>query len=83
MPDQSQPAVAERPAFTHAQVRSIIFGVLLAILMGALDQTIISVALPVLSASLSLWVLNIALPSAAGLLLLPGLRVLREKVAGR
>jgi EmrB/QacA subfamily drug resistance transporter len=52
MTDLSQPAVAERPAFTHAQVRSIIFGVLLAILMGALDQTIISVALPVLSAEL-------------------------------
>jgi hypothetical protein len=37
--------------------------------------------LPVLSASLSLWVINIALPSALGLLLLPGLRVLREKNA--
>ena len=36
-------------------------------------------ALPVLSASLSLWVLNIALPSAAGLLLVPGVRVLRQK----
>ncbi|GAA4364930.1 hypothetical protein GCM10023185_34850 [Hymenobacter saemangeumensis] len=35
--------------------------------------------LPVLSASLSLWVLNIALPSAAGLLLVPGIRVLRQK----
>jgi EmrB/QacA subfamily drug resistance transporter len=52
MTDLSQPAATERPAFTHAQVRSIIIGVLLAILMGALDQTIISVALPVLSAEL-------------------------------
>lgn len=52
MTDLSQPAAAERPPFTHAQVRSIIVGVLLAILMGALDQTIISVALPVLSAEL-------------------------------
>ncbi|MFL6718649.1 MAG: MDR family MFS transporter [Burkholderiaceae bacterium] len=52
MTDLSQPATAERPVFTHAQVRSIIIGVLLAILMGALDQTIISVALPVLSAEL-------------------------------
>jgi hypothetical protein len=42
-------------------------------LFGLLGQP----ALPVLSASLSLWVLNIALPSALGLLLLPGLRVLR------
>ena len=48
-------------------------------LFGLLGQPV----LPVLSASLSLWVLNIALPSAAGLLLLPGLRVLREKVVGR
>jgi hypothetical protein len=44
-------------------------------LFGLLGQP----ALPVLSASLSLWVINIALPSALGLLLLPGLRVLREK----
>ena len=48
-------------------------------LFGLLGQP----ALPVLSASLSLWVLNIALPSAAGLLLLPGLRVLRDKAAAR
>jgi hypothetical protein len=46
-------------------------------LFGLLGQP----ALPVLSASLSLWVINIALPSALGLLLLPGLRVLREKNA--
>lgn len=44
-------------------------------LFGLLGQS----ALPVLSASLSLWVLNIALPSAAGLLLVPGVRVLRHK----
>ena len=44
-------------------------------LFGLLGQP----ALPVLSASLSLWVINIALPSAAGLLLIPGLRVLRSK----
>ena len=52
MTDLSRPTSSERPAFTHAQVRAIICGVLLAILMGALDQTIISVALPVLSAEL-------------------------------
>jgi hypothetical protein len=46
-------------------------------LFGLLGQP----ALPVLSASLSLWVINIALPSALGLLLLPGLRVLRERRA--
>ena len=44
-------------------------------LFGLLGQP----ALPVLSASLSLWVINIALPSAAGLLLVPGLRVLRGR----
>ena len=44
-------------------------------LFGLLGQP----PLPVLSASLSLWVINIALPSALGLLLLPGLRVLRHK----
>ncbi|QKG51803.1 lysylphosphatidylglycerol synthase transmembrane domain-containing protein [Hymenobacter sp. BRD67] len=44
-------------------------------LFGLLGQPV----LPVLSASLSLWVINIALPSALGLLLLPGLRVLRER----
>ena len=48
-------------------------------LFGLLGQP----ALPVLSASLSLWVINIALPSAAGLLLVPGLRVLREKRSGK
>ena len=48
-------------------------------LFGLLGQP----ALPVLSASLSLWVLNIALPSAVGLLLVPGLRVLRQKRHGR
>jgi len=48
-------------------------------LFGLLGQP----ALPVLSASLSLWVINIALPSAAGLLLVPGLRVLRSTRAGR
>ncbi|TPG66702.1 lysylphosphatidylglycerol synthase transmembrane domain-containing protein [Hymenobacter nivis] len=46
-------------------------------LFGLLGQP----ALPVLSASLSLWVINIALPSAAGLLLVPGLRVWRSRSA--
>jgi len=46
-------------------------------LFGLLGQPV----LPVLSASLSLWVINIALPSAAGLLLVPGLRVWRGRGA--
>jgi EmrB/QacA subfamily drug resistance transporter len=52
MTDAAPALPPDAPAFTHAQVRSVISGVLLAILMGALDQTIISVALPVLSAEL-------------------------------
>jgi EmrB/QacA subfamily drug resistance transporter len=39
-------------AFSHAEVRSIIIGLMLAILLGALDQTIVSVALPMMSADL-------------------------------
>ncbi len=46
-------------------------------LFGLLGQPV----LPVLTASLSLWVINIALPSAAGLLLVPGLRVWRGRGA--
>jgi EmrB/QacA subfamily drug resistance transporter len=70
MTDLSQPVATERPVFTHAQVRSIISGILLAILMGALDQTIISVALPVLSAELGgfnwlAWVVSGYLVAAA------------------
>ncbi|HEU0231040.1 MAG TPA: MDR family MFS transporter [Burkholderiaceae bacterium] len=38
--------------FSHAEVRSIIIGLMLAILLGALDQTIVSVALPMMSADL-------------------------------
>jgi EmrB/QacA subfamily drug resistance transporter len=52
MNDAAHHVAQDHPAFTPAQVRSVIAGVLLAILMGALDQTIISVALPVLSAEL-------------------------------
>jgi EmrB/QacA subfamily drug resistance transporter len=52
MTDSTSPQAHDLPAFTHTQVRSVITGVLLAILMGALDQTIISVALPVLGAEL-------------------------------
>lgn len=37
---------------SHAEVRSVIIGLMLAILLGALDQTIVSVALPKMSAEL-------------------------------
>ena len=48
----SQTAVHSPQAFSHAEVRSIIIGLMLAILLGALDQTIVSVALPMMSADL-------------------------------
>ncbi|MGN6389831.1 MAG: MDR family MFS transporter [Burkholderiaceae bacterium] len=36
----------QRAARSHAEIRSIVIGLMLAILLGALDQTIVSVALP-------------------------------------
>lgn len=39
-------------ALSHAEVRSVIIGVMLAILLGALDQTIVSVSLPKMSTDL-------------------------------
>jgi EmrB/QacA subfamily drug resistance transporter len=39
-------------ALSHTEVRSVIIGLMLAILLGALDQTIVSVSLPMMSADL-------------------------------
>lgn len=49
----SQEAVPTGPTtFSPADVRTIIIGLMLAILLGALDQTIVSVALPMMAADL-------------------------------
>ncbi|MDB5822490.1 MAG: hypothetical protein JWR21_1194 [Herminiimonas sp.] len=67
--DPVHPA-AEHPAFTPAEVRSVISGLMLVILMAALDQTIVAVALPRMSADLQgfdllAWVVSGYLVAAA------------------
>lgn len=47
-----QTHAGSQPALSHAQIRSVITGLMLAIFLGALEQTIIAVALPKLSADL-------------------------------
>ncbi len=42
----------QTPSFTHAEVRAVVTGLMLTILLGALDQTIVSVALPKMGADL-------------------------------
>ena len=37
---------AARPVFAHAEIRAIIVGLMLAMFLGALDQTIVATALP-------------------------------------
>jgi EmrB/QacA subfamily drug resistance transporter len=46
------PPISAKPVLSHAEIRSVIIGLMLAILLGALDQTIVSVALPMMSADL-------------------------------
>jgi EmrB/QacA subfamily drug resistance transporter len=48
----TQPQPNANTALSHTEVRSVIGGLMLAILLGALDQTIVSVALPNMSAEL-------------------------------
>ncbi len=40
------------PAFSHTEIRRVIIGVMLAIMLGALEQTIVAVALPMMAADL-------------------------------
>ncbi|HTN65294.1 MAG TPA: MDR family MFS transporter [Burkholderiaceae bacterium] len=47
-----QPQASPNFTLSHAEVRSVIIGLMLAILLGALDQTIVAVALPMMSAEL-------------------------------
>lgn len=68
----SQEASQDRtaPAFSPAEVRNFIIGLMLVILMGALDQTIVAVALPRMSADLQgfdllAWVVSGYLVAAA------------------
>jgi EmrB/QacA subfamily drug resistance transporter len=39
-------ALPELPALTHPQIRAIVLGIMLAMFLGALDQTIVATALP-------------------------------------
>ena len=42
----ASPPDAIRPALTHEEIRSIVLGILLAMFLAALDQTIVATALP-------------------------------------
>ncbi|MGB7479488.1 MAG: MDR family MFS transporter [Burkholderiaceae bacterium] len=48
----SSAASTASPSFSPTEVRAVVIGLMLAILLGALDQTIISVALPMMAADL-------------------------------
>ena len=39
-------AQADSPALTHPEIRAIVIGIMLAMFLGALDQTIVATALP-------------------------------------
>jgi EmrB/QacA subfamily drug resistance transporter len=49
----NQPVRTTPPTLDHAQIRTIMFGVVLAMLLGALDQTIVATALPTIGRELS------------------------------
>jgi EmrB/QacA subfamily drug resistance transporter len=44
---------SDRPPLAHAEIRTIVLGILLAMFLGALDQTIIATALPTIGRELS------------------------------
>ncbi|MBZ0228011.1 MAG: MFS transporter, partial [Bauldia sp.] len=48
-----EPVGQVQPALDHAQIRTILFGVVLAMLLGALDQTIVATALPTIGRELN------------------------------
>src|SRR6266540_835990 len=48
----SRPVVAPPMPLDHAAVRTIVLGILLAMLLGALDQTIVATALPTIGRDL-------------------------------
>ena len=43
----------EHPPLAHADIRAIVLGILLAMFLGALDQTIIATALPTIGRDLA------------------------------
>jgi len=45
-PRTHAPVAAEPPPLTHPEVRAIVLGIMLAMFLGALDQTIVATALP-------------------------------------
>jgi EmrB/QacA subfamily drug resistance transporter len=51
MPPSDAPA-AERPAFTHRQIQVIFSGIMLGMLLAAMDQTIVATALPTIAGDL-------------------------------
>lgn len=52
-PHASGTAAPEAPQLGHAEIRRIILGLMLAMLLGALDQTIVATALPTIGAAFS------------------------------
>src|SRR2546421_1979893 len=48
----SRPVVAPQMPLDHAAVRTIVLGILLAMFLGALDQTIVATALPTIGRDL-------------------------------
>src|SRR3954447_8800135 len=59
----------ERPAMSHVEIRTIILGLMLSMLLAALDQTIIATALPTIGRELGdlehlPWVVTVYLPTS-------------------
>ncbi len=52
-PRMNRPETVSAPALTPAQIRTILLGVVLAMLLGALDQTIVATALPTIGRELN------------------------------
>jgi EmrB/QacA subfamily drug resistance transporter len=50
--DQPLPETAARPALSHVEIRRIILGIMLGMLLAALDQTIVAPALPTIGREL-------------------------------
>jgi EmrB/QacA subfamily drug resistance transporter len=52
-PDEPVSHEAEAPVFTHEQIRRVILGILLCILLAAIDQTVVIPAVPAIAADLN------------------------------